>query len=116
MTSESNNRAAIESIETDIAEIHRAMAAHNEDDKYQFQSLRDNMNKDKEDRDKYHITMMEEVGKIRNEIQSLNQTVSPVVKFFDNVTFSKTAFMWILGILGTIVGLALGIRELLRKA
>lgn len=52
------------------------------------------------------------LDQISREIQSLSDKVNPVVKGFDNITFGRLALMWILGLIGSVVAISIGFKNL----
>ena len=52
---------------------------------------------------------------IMDAIAALDEKVTPVVDWFKNITFGKRALMWMLGLVGGIVAIAIGIKTLLSK-
>lgn len=47
-------------------------------------------------------------------INDLNDTLKPIAKFFDNMTFSKSAMMWVLGFVGAFIGVIIGILQIIK--
>jgi hypothetical protein len=91
----------------DIAKIRESMIQHNKDDEKAFQDINYKLSSLEADRDQEHKEIMD-------AISALDIKVTPVVDWFKNITFGKKALMWILGLIGSIVGIAIGLKTLLK--
>lgn len=106
----------------DISAIKEEMIKHNEDDRKQFGSINKKLDemsaldkKEEEDRQYAHEQIRNDYKQLREDIRMLSEQVQPVVKWFDNINFSKKAIMWILGILGSTIGILIGLKSLFAK-
>ena len=103
----------------DINKIKDVMIKHNSDNVKSFGGITDKIDHiniaiedTKMDKERTHKAMREDYRQLREDIQALSDKVSPVVQWFDNISFGKRALMWILGLVGSLVAIALGIRNL----
>jgi|TARA_R100001530_G_scaffold18915_3_gene16075 hypothetical protein len=92
----------------DIAKIKEAMIQHNKDDEKAFGAINSKLDAIEADRDEEHKEIMDAIA-------ALDMKVAPVVDWFKNITFGKRALMWILGLVGSIVAIAIGLKTLLSK-
>ena len=97
-----------------IKEIKNGLLKHFEDDEKEFDSINKKLDAITKEKNTTHKMIHEELKEIKEAVQALSDKVSPVVTWFGNINFSKKAIMWILGILGSIVGIALGVKNLLK--
>ena len=104
-----------------ITEIKTALIKHYSDDEKEFQSINNKLDnisaamvQESKGKDATNESMREEYVQLRKDIKELSDKVTPVVNWFDNINFSKKAIMWILGLLGSIVALALGFKSLIK--
>jgi hypothetical protein len=91
----------------DIARIRETMVKNNIDYEKSFVSINYKLSSLEADRDQEHKEIMD-------AISDLDAKVTPVVDWFKNITFGKRALMWMLGLIGSIVGIAIGLKSLLK--
>ena len=106
----------------DIIEIKEALIKHYADDEKSFasinsklDSIHDKIDRNKDDRDDSHTLIHKDYDSLRSDIKELSDKVTPVIRWLDNATYSKTILLWFLGVVGTLIGIAIGIKELLKK-
>ncbi len=72
-------------ISNDLSDFKRIFAQHTEDDKRAFAK-----------NDQNHIENTARMEKMIKMVEELSLRVEPVVKFFNNITFTNGAVMWFL--------------------
>ncbi len=105
-----------------IAALKDAMLKHFDDDKDSFGVLRDGiadiaeaLRVSKIDREKSHAVLLGQYQEMKIAIADISSKSEPVNEWFKNINYSKKVFIWILGVVGSIVAIVLGIVEIFRS-
>lgn len=56
-----------------------------------------------------------QLAEVKQMVQHISDENRPVIEWFKNINFTKSAIMWILGFVASIVGLLLAFRELFKE-
>lgn len=82
-------------IVTELKKINEWQKQHEIKDTDAFKEIRETHNQD-------HIELVA-------MIKELNEKIDPVAELFSNMNFSRKSFVWVLGIIATIVGIIIGL-------
>jgi hypothetical protein len=112
----------------DIAQLKQAMIQHFEDDKDSFGGIENTLVKISSsvdehakgfkdyvlDQEKVHDVMKNEYLELKLAIHDLKEAGAPMAEWFSHYTFGKKALLGLMGIVGAIIGISLGVKNLFR--
>lgn len=88
------------SIEQELKRINQWQINHEEADQLEFEAMKAQHALDH--------------SELKEMITKLAEKLDPLDKFFGNMTFSKTLLMWILAIMGSFIGVIIGIIQIIK--